>query len=56
MTDTTKLIEGEEYEKLCKLYPELDFTQALSDNPDIAEYLRLVIVKEAMQATDPLLS
>jgi hypothetical protein len=56
MTDATKLIEGEEYQKLLKLYPELDFTQALSDNPAIAEYLKMVIGKEAMQATDPLLS
>lgn len=49
-------MESDEFLKLRKYYPELDFSKDIAEIPDIAEFLRQVIVKEANQATDPLLN
>ena len=52
----TKLAESEELQKLRKFYPDIDFSKDIEKNPDVAEFLRQVISKEAIQVADPLLN
>ena len=51
-----KLMESDEFLKLRKFYPDFDLSKDIAETPDIAEFLRQVIVKEAVQATEPLLN
>jgi hypothetical protein len=43
-----KLMESDEFLKLRKLYPDFDLSKDIAETPDIAEFLRQVIVKEAV--------
>ncbi len=49
-------ITSDEFLKLRKFYPDFDLSKDIAETPDIAEFLRQVIVKEAVQATEPLLN
>lgn len=53
--EIAKLTSSDEFQKLKKLYPKLDFSADILKTPEIVDYLRQVIVKESMQATDSLL-
>ena len=47
-------IECEEFNKLRQLFPEIDFTEELTAQPHLAEYLQKQIQFEAVKQTDPL--
>ena len=47
-------VQCKELDKLAKLYPGLDFTQELEENPRAADFLVDLIKDKAMAVTDPL--
>lgn len=55
MEELLAKLQCEELDKLRQVFPELDFTDILTEKPELADYLQKQIMTEAARVTDPLL-
>jgi hypothetical protein len=54
LEEAIKIIQCPEYQKLKSFYPNLSLDKEISEKPELAEFLRASIQRQAMAEIDPL--
>ena len=53
-SDLLKKIESDSYNRLKRMFPELDFSAELAENPELAEYVRQACINVVNNVDEPL--